>query len=387
MLTLAAADGSPVGRGAPPRRPRPGMFWLAILLLGAVLVALTVLPNLRTTARASLVVASLPYWNIDHGTAAVLSNRRAFSEVSPWMYGLDSRGQIVTQYAPAQSGAVTAQLARLSAAKIPLVPTLANISQGNWAYQPVYQILHDPRLRAQHVAAIIALVRQQHYAGIDIDYEDLHASDRSAFTAFVTQLGAALHAKGKTLSVALFAKTTNAGTDQRNVAQDYAAIGRVADQVRLMAYDYHWAGSTPGPVAPIGWVRGVLRYVKSQIPAHKIILGVPLYGYDWAAGGHGTVIGWLQAFRLANQYHAQPHFDAASQSPWFDYTDQSGHKHVVWFENAPSSKAKFAAARGSGIGGVYLWMYGFEDTGIWDALRQTLPAGRAPAATNSRGAR
>jgi spore germination protein YaaH len=229
------------------------------------------------------------------------------------------------------------------------------------------------------VAAIVALVERQHYAGIDIDYEDLHASDRSAFTAFITQLAGALHAKGKVLSVDLFAKPDNRGYDQRNVAQDYQAIGQVADQVRLMGYDYHWTSSAPGPVAPIGWIRAVLRYAKTQIPASKIILGVPLFGYDWT-GGHGTPVSWLQAFQLSEQYGGQPHFDAASQSPWFAYTDPSGRRHVVWFENGPSTQAKFEAAESAGIGGVYVWMYGLEDTSIWTALRQSLPH-RLSAAT------
>ncbi len=348
------------------------------MLYGALFVAVAVLLNLRSGVRDTIVVASVPYWNIDYGTTAVVSNRHTFSEASPWMYGLDSSGRIVTQYPPGQAAGVDAQLARLRAARIPLVPTIANVVQGNWAYQPVANILHNATLRTQHVTAIVALVQQQRYAGIDIDYENLHAGDRGVFAAFVTQLAAALHAKGKVLSVDLFAKTTNRGYDQRNVAQDYAAIGRAADQVRLMGYDYHWANSAPGPIAPIGWIRAVLSYAKTQIPANKIILGVPLYGYDWV-GGHGTPVSWLQVFRLANQYGVRPNFDAASQSPWFGYTDQSGRRHVVWFENTPSSKTKFEAAQDAGIGGVYLWIYGFEDTGTWTALHHALPATQTAA--------
>ncbi len=349
---------------------------LAFALLGSIIGGLIYLHS----PSQSLVVASVPYWNMEYGTMSVLSNQRTFSEMSPWIYGLNSSGEIVPQYAPAQAATVDAQLARLRAARIPLVPTLANVVRGKWVYQPVItDILRIPRVRAQHVAAIVALVQRQDYAGIDIDYEDLLASDRSAFTAFLTELAGALHAKGKVLSVDLFAKPTNRGYDQRNLAQDYQAIGQVADQVRLMGYDYHWTGSGPGPIAPIGWIWAVLSYAKTQIPASKIILGVPLYGYDWV-GGQGTPVSWLQAFQLSEQYGVRPHFDAASQSPWFGYTDQSGRRHVVWFENGPSTQAKFEAAQSAGIGGVYVWIYGLEDTSIWAALRQSLPH-RAPASS------
>jgi spore germination protein len=347
----------------------PYRIVLAFVLLSTLFGGLI---YLRSPSQ-SLVVASVPYWNIDYGTTSVLSNRHTFSEMSPWIYGLNSSGQIVPQYAPAQAATVDAQLARLRATRIPLVPTLANVVGGTWEYQPVVtNILYVPVLRAQHIAAIVALVQRQHYAGIDIDYEDLLASDRSAFTAFITELAGALHAKGKVLSVDLFAKPTNRGYDQRNLAQDYRAVGEVADQVRLMGYDYHWAASGPGPIAPVSWIRAVLSYAKTQIPANKIILGVPLYGYDWV-GGQGIPVSWLQAFQLSVLYEVKPHFDAASQSPWFGYTDQDGRRHVVWFENGPSAQAKFEVAESAGIGGVYVWIYGLEDTSIWTALRHSLP--------------
>ncbi len=380
VLTLATStDTPPVGRRSRLPRLLATLAWPALVLAGGALVALTVYPNPHSAAPpGKQVIASLPYWSLDHGTGTVLSNRRTFTEVSPWIYGLDDSGRIVAQYSPGQAAAVAGQLGQLRAAGVPIVPTIANITHGNWSYHPVARVLHNPALMARHIAAIVALVEEHRYAGIDIDYEDLRASDRAAFTSFVTRLAATLHAKGKTLSVALFAKTTNAGTDPRNIAQDYAAIGRAADQVRLMCYDYHWTTSPPGPIAPIWWVREVVRYAKTQIPAHKIILGIPLFGYDWV--GHKAIpVSWLQAFRLATEHHVRLHFEASSQAPWFDYTDKAGRKHQVWFENVPSSKAKFGVALGSGVGGVYLWIYGYEDTGTWAALRHTLPIARHSA--------
>jgi spore germination protein len=323
-------------------------------------------------ARHTLVVAPVPYWNLRHAAAAVLAHRQAVTEISPWIYGLDASGHIDTQYPASQAAAVTGDMQRLRSAGLRIVPTIANITAGRWAYPPVGRMLHSPALMARQVAAITTLVRRHGYAGIDIDYENLHAADRQAFTGFVTKLARALHAHGKVLSVAVFAKTSNAGTDPRNLAQDYAALGRAAEQVRLMAYDYHWATSAPGPVAPAGWIRAVLRYAESQIPASKIVLGVPLYGYDWS-GGHGRGVGWLQALRLSRRYRVRPRYDARSQAPWFRYTDAAGHRHTVWFENAASSRAKFGLAAGAGIAGVYLWMYGYEDTATWAALRQVLP--------------
>src|SRR5450755_3786479 len=71
-----------------PRHTFAGAAWLAAVLIGAAGVGLTMV-TLRgsSTPRHTLVVASMPYWNIGHGTSAVLDHQRAVTEASPWMYG------------------------------------------------------------------------------------------------------------------------------------------------------------------------------------------------------------------------------------------------------------------------------------------------------------
>jgi spore germination protein len=109
-----------------------------------------------------------------------------------------------------------------------------------------------------------------------------------------------------------------------------------------------------------------------------------MYGYDWV-GGHGTPVAWLQAFRLATEHRVRMRYDTASQAPWFEYTDAVGRTHQVWFENAASATAKLDVAKGNSIGGVYVWLYGFEDTNVWAALHQAFPVSTAvPTSTTVR---
>ena len=323
-------------------------------------------------------VAALPYWNLDGGTTSVLAHRAAVTEASPWLYGLDANGDIRPQ--DTKDGAT--QVARLHAAGLRLVPTIANFMDGAWQPRSVQRMLHDPAALAAHVRALVELVRTRDYAGIDIDYEELTAADRTVFTEFLTQLANALHADQKLLSVDLFAKTTDAGYDQRNRAQDYPAIGAVADQVRVMAYDYHWSTSAPGPIAPLPWVRSVLAYATATIPPGKVILGIPLYGYDWV-GDQAEAVTWTQVYGRSKEFGAQVRWDAATSSPHLSYVDTNQVTHQVWFENAYSASAKFDLARQFRLGGVYLWMFGAEDDLVWSKLAtHWLPAGTAgPAPT------
>jgi spore germination protein len=359
-----------------------GSSFLILLFLGAMALLVTVPRMLGSGEKpATLVVASLPFWNLTEGSNVLAANRGTFNEVSPWIYGIARNGQIVPQ-APEAATQTAAGMEQLRKSGIALVPTIANRTNGQWAYEPLANMLHDPAAMTRHIDDVVALVQREGYAGIDIDYEDLPATDRQVFTTFVTRLADALHDNDKILSIAVFAKTTDAGEDGRNAGQDYAAIGAAADEVRVMAYDYHWAESTPGPVAPISWVREVLNYAKSQMSAEKIVLGVPVSGYDWV-DGQGEVVTWIQCYGRTRAFNATLRYDRLSESPSFKYTDAQGREHEVWFENAESTATKLDAAKTAGIRGVYLWMISSEDDRTWPTLHNILPVNAPPAAERS----
>ena len=362
------------------QRPHRSRCWLALTIVMAAAMTTPLMAghwpwhaSAPTTPKLQ-VLATVPYWNLAAGTESVITHRGAFTGASPWIYSVDEQGGVISQVPALSSGQVTDDLAQLQKAGVSLMPTISNTRAGSWDSEIVERIINNPGLRARHVQAVVDLVEQHGFAGVDIDYENLLAKDRAAFSAFIVQLAAALHAKHKELSVDVFAKATDRGYDQRNVAQDYAALGAAADQIRVMAYDWHWSSSVAGPVAPLNWVRGVLQYAVTQIPQPKIILGVPMYGYDWV-GTTGKLVSWLQAYQLARSHDAVVHWDDQAQGPWFTYVSSLGKHHTVWFENAYSSSAKIALAKSVGVGGVYLWLAGDEDDLIWGRL-PSLESGR-----------
>jgi spore germination protein len=366
------------------RRLAARAAWPLLAVVALALVAFTLVTKLSPPPRHTLVVASMPFWNLSHDTDAVLANKKAVNEVSPWIYGLNARGDIVPMYTRAQAPQIAADMKRLEAAHVRMVPSIANIVDGKWADQPISRIMHDPALARQHVDAIVSFVQREKYAGIDVDYEELHAGDQQAFTRFIAELGKALHAHGKILSVAVFPQSAKPSRGNPNSFQDYAALGRAADQVRIMGYNYHWASSVPGATAPVSWVRSVVTYATSQMPAGKVVLGIPLYGYDWPDGkATAQTVSWLQALRLSRQHAVPASYDKTSQAPHFSYA-AGGKSHTVWFENAESSRAKFEVVQGTGIAGVYLWMYGYEDPSTWSALHTTLPVSGPGASSTSK---
>ena len=117
-------------------------------------------------------------------------------------------------------------------------------------------------------------------------------------------------------------------------------------------------------VAPVPNVRQVVEYALTEIPAEKIWLGVPNYGYDWPLPyvrglTRATSLSSQQAVALARRYRAEIQYDERAQSPWFRYTDELGVVHEVWFEDARSSLAKFRLVE----------EYGFRGLGYWNFMR------------------
>lgn len=345
----------------------------ALPLAMAVILTITSGPAMRAEL-GTRVAGNLVFWDQARGFDAITANADVLSEVSPFWYRVLADGRVVP-YTTSAGGTYEdpSILTFLRANGIQVIPTVANIIDGRWDGQAVSRILRDATLRALNIDALVQLAVGKGYDGIDLDYEDLPAADRSAFSAFVSSLASALHARGKVLSVNVYAKTSEPGTWSGPQAQDWRAIGQAADQVRIMAYEYHWSSSGPGPIAPVWWVRDVLAFARTAIPADRITHGLPLYGYDWV-GQSGVDTVWSQSMALASQHGATIRWDAASGTSWFEYTAQNT-RHTVWFENGRSTDAKLQAAADYRVSGVALWRLGGEDPATWTALRTRLGSG------------
>jgi len=320
---------------------------------------------------AKRVSGNLVFWDQSRGFDVIRANADLFSDISPFWYRVAADGH-VTPYTT-EAGASyedPAILSFLRANGILVIPTVANILNGVWDGALVSRIIADPALTTVNIESLVQLAVTKEYDGIDLDYENLNASDRPAFTSFVNQLAVALHANGKLLTVNVYAKTSEPGTWSGPQAQDWWAIGQVADQVRIMTYEYHWSTSGAGPISPVDWVGDVLAFARTTIPAQKIMQGVPLYGYDWV-GQSGVDVVWEQAMALVRQYGATVQWDAASASPWFEYLAKRT-RHTVWFENASSVDAKLQVNAAYDAGGVSFWRLGGQDPEVWSTLRNRL---------------
>ena len=227
--------------------------------------------------------------------------------------------------------------------------------------------------RAAALQNIVALAKTANLTGINLDFEGIDPEDRDGYTSFVAELAVQLHAIHSKLLLSVPAKTSDSAADTWTWPYDYVALGKSADLIQVMTYDENVPSRDPGPVAGGDWMLASLRYAATQIPANKILLGLPAYGYDWnLTKGSGTPIAWKDIPALLASTGATSQWDAASGSSHFTYTESNGSLHQVWYETAQSIQSKAQLAKTLNLAGVSMWALGDEDASFWTAVAAAL---------------
>ena len=232
-------------------------------------------------------------------------------------------------------------------------------ADGRFNNNLVSALVRNPAVQQKLIWEIGRTMQERQFGGLDIDFEYVLAEDRENYAAFVRLTTQVMNLFGYPVSVALAPKTS---ADQRGLLYegiDYRLLGEAANHVMLMTYEWGYSQGPPMAVAPLNMVRRVVEYAVSEIPAEKILLGIPNYGYDWPLPyERGTTrartINNKEAVQLAIDFGVEIRFDETAQSPYFRYW-QYGIQHEVWFEDIRSIKGKFDLIQEFGLLGSGYW--------------------------------
>jgi spore germination protein YaaH len=330
-------------------------------MLVVILVALLGVAVPGSDAEAATRVRWGYYVGYDKATSlpSLQAHASHLNYVSPWYgYEIDASGNL-----RGSDDAEVTRVARSGGAKV--VPLVQNSAR----YAEFHTLISSSSTRTRMARAISDMVAARGYDGVNVDFEGISPEDRPHLTSFMRELYALMHPQGKLVTMAVAAKTYDATTGWGG-AYDYPALAPHADLFVVMAYDYHSVGSPPGPVAPVDWVRSVTLYARGTLGAAKLVVGLPLYGYDWnvTTGAKAVSVKHPQIAGLVRDYGARLGYDVASESATATYT-KDGQQHKVWYENWRSFEAKHSVAREYGAAGVAVWRLGHEDPLVWNSLR------------------
>jgi spore germination protein len=208
------------------------------------------------------------------------------------------------------------------------------------------------------------------FDGVQIDFESISRDDAEAFFGFLADLKVALPA-GKRLSIAVPART-RAVAD----AYEYSRIAAIVDRMVVMAYDEHWSGSSPGPVASLPWCAKVADYARGLVDAGTLVMGLPLYGRAWQDKRLATALRFGNVQDLLTETQSEIRY-SSEQGPSFEYEENV--VVTVYYDDLRSIMAKLALYRDRGIGAVSFWRIGQGPPELWSSVGYTAPP-EVPAA-------
>lgn len=277
------------------------------------------------------------------------------SDLSVFSYGFTTEGDLIF---PTLDD--TFMIEAALAMGVSPVLTLTPIGpDGRFSNYLITSMVNDPDAWGNLIRQLVETVQEKGFRGVDIDFEYILAEDAEAFAEFVGNVRLAINEIGYPVSVALAPKTSDDQPGLLYAGKNYALLGEAADKVLLMTYEWGYTYGPPMAVAPINKVREVVEYALMRIPAYKVNLGIPNYGYDWPLPFEQGVtaaktIGNIEAVRIAIENDAQIQFDTTAMSPYFRYV-KDGVEHEVWFEDVRSMEAKFNLVREFDLRGMGYW--------------------------------
>ncbi|GAW91793.1 glycosyl hydrolase family 18 protein [Calderihabitans maritimus] len=273
------------------------------------------------------------------------------------------------------------------------VSNKGDLNYVNWAHRRGYQVwalfsnafdperthkvLADSDLREKVIKQLLIYSRLYQLDGINIDFENVYLKDKALLVQFVRELSALLHAEGLTVSIDVTVKSSSANYSR---VYDRRLLAEAVDYVILMGYDEHWAGSPEaGSVASLPWVEKGIVGVLEEVPAEKLILGVPFYTRLWVEklGEEGILevsskaLSMTEAEAIIRRNRAKVVFDEAAGQHYATFR-QGDTIYEIWLENEISMRQRVQLVKKYGLAGIASWRRGFEKPVIWEIINEEL---------------
>ncbi|HIW33660.1 MAG TPA: LysM peptidoglycan-binding domain-containing protein [Candidatus Paenibacillus intestinavium] len=252
---------------------------------------------------------------------------------------------------------------------------ISNISDQGFSGELISHVLNTQQSYTHLITTVSNTMMDRGFKALNIDFEYIPAADRELYNQFLRDITKHLHQFNYLVSSAVAPKINADQTGVLYEAHDYKVHGEVLDFVIIMTYEWGWTGGPPRAVAPLNEVSKVINYALTEIPANKIMLGIPLYGYEWtlpyeAGVSRARALSTEAATTLAREKKAAIEYDSTAQSPHFSFYDENAKQHIVWFEDARSLQAKFNLVKQHGLRGVSYWKLGITADTNWYLLSE-----------------
>ncbi len=263
--------------------------------------------------------------------------------------------------------------------------------------EDIAQFLGSTAAQDQFLKDLDAALVAYPFSGVNLDLEYPGAATpqmREQLTQFVKKVRTHLN---RTFSEVQLSIDMYASAPTTAQMWDVAALGKEVDYIVVMAYDFHQRSSPQaGPVAPLfgakqNWDMDISQQLQAYlkaVPAEKILLGIPFYGYEWQTDSRdaqantypnsGSTASFDRVQDLLarkEELQLEEKWNETALSPYLIYTED-GDTFVVYYENSRSLSYKLDFVNQLDLGGIAIWALGYEGESneLWDVIQEKLDA-------------
>lgn len=344
-----------------------------------------------------VVYGFLPYWNVNKFTLQPEVTHLAYFSV-----GIQADGSVSTKDA---DGHTEPGYAKLSSDQLLSVLNQEKKQGGKniltfsqFDNSDIANFLFSDAAHQKFIQSVMAALDAYPIDGINIDIEytgDVSDPLRQHLVSLMTKLHQQFQLRPHPPQLAI---DMYANAPSRYDIWDVAAIQQQVDYVVVMAYDFHFAGSTTaGPVAPLLGGDHLLSTDITQnmkdylalVPKQKILLGIPFYGYKWQTTSTdpqsttfpdtGSAATFQDVQKLlgpnppAGISEIKQVWNEDALSPYITYK-KAGLTYILYYEDSRSISYKLDLVNQLNLGGIAIWSLGYEGStrDLWDVIHRKI---------------
>lgn len=270
-------------------------------------------------------------------------------------------------------------------ANIEVWAAVRDFDGGIGSFEESYELLSRTSRRENLINQLIAEALQVGVDGINVDFEMISEECGEHYIQFIRELSVRCRQNGIILSV------DNYVPKGYNMQYNRKEQGIVADYVIIMGYDEHYGGSpVAGSVSSYNYVKEGIEETIKEVPAEKVISGIPFYTRIWSetpkteaelseqqgteAGEYAMNVsseayGMADAAYRVSEVGVTPVWDEQTQQNFATWED-SGITYKVWLEDAQSIEQKLKLMKDNKLAGTAAWAIGQEDPEIWQLIQK-----------------
>ncbi len=270
-------------------------------------------------------------------------------------------------------------------ANIEVWAAIRDFDGGINSYEESYEMLRYTSRRENLINQLISEALRVGVDGINVDFEKISDECGEHYIQFIRELSVRCRQNGLILSI------DNYVPKGYNMQYNRKEQGIVADYIIIMGYDEHYAGSpTAGPVASYNFVREGIEETLKEVPAEKVISGIPFFSRLWTetpktaeelAEQAGTeeaenpmkvdseALGMSNARTRVEESGAEIAWDEETKQNYATWTVESA-TYKIWLEDEQSIEPKLALMKEHKLAGTAAWALGQESPEIWNLIQK-----------------